>query len=202
MCVIASVFFLYKTFIRPDSIHTWHFGGSRIRAAPIHRFVLKESRIMILDGSSMTSMASMQTAVSVPTAMTTLELATPNSVVTNLGFIMSLCMMEHCFLRYSENNIKIIRIRNNYNITKVPANAFLGATYIGVSMSYKTTISHSDFFIPGIRPLSRCHLTSKRIPIIWIWEPVYSWTKVYRINFQQAVEPTGMNSFGIHWIRN
>ena len=140
LCVIASVFFLYKTFIRPDSIHTWHFGESRIRAAPIHRLILKESHIMILDGSSMTSMASMQTAVSVPTAMTTLELATPNSVAINFGFIISLCMMKQCFLRYPENNIQMIHIRNNYNITTIPANAFLGAAYLGVSMSSKTTI--------------------------------------------------------------
>ena len=85
---------------------------------------------MALEGSSM--LAPAQPAVSVPTDITVLESATPTSGVTTLGFIISLCMVEQC-LRYDKDNIKAVYIYRNHNISKIPANAFLGATYLEVS---------------------------------------------------------------------
>ena len=83
---------------------------------------------MALEISSM--VASMHS--SVPTDMTMLESATPTSGVTALGFIISICMMEHC-LTYDYDNIKGVYIYRNYNITKIPADAFLGAARLEVS---------------------------------------------------------------------
>ena len=144
---VSSLQFLCCTKTSFYLIASIHFGGSRIRAAPIHQLVCKDYHIMVLDGPSMTSMASMQTAVPVPTDMPTLELATPNSVAPNLGFIISLCMMKQCSLRYSENNIQAIRIRHNHNITTIPANAFLGATCLEVSISCRTSILYIYIYI-------------------------------------------------------
>ena len=83
---------------------------------------------MALEISSM--VASMHS--SVPTDMTMLESATPTSGVATLGFIISICMMEQC-LRYDDDNIKGVFIYHNYNITKIPADAFLGAARLEVS---------------------------------------------------------------------
>ena len=77
-------------------------------------------------------MASTQSSLAVPTNTSTSASAAPTSVGTNLGFIISLCMVEQC-LRYADENIKSVYIYENYNITKIPANAFLGATYLEVS---------------------------------------------------------------------
>ena len=85
---------------------------------------------MALEGSPM--MASMHSAVSVPTDMTMLESSIPSSGVTTLGFIISICMMEKC-LRYDDDNIKGVYIYHNYNINKIPADAFLGAARLEVS---------------------------------------------------------------------
>ena len=41
-------------------------------------------------------------------------------------------MMEQC-LKYDFDQIKAVYIYRNYNITKIPANAFLGAPYLKVS---------------------------------------------------------------------
>ena len=80
---------------------------------------------MALEGSPMM-------AVSVPTDMTMLESTIPTSGVKTLGFIISICMVEQC-LRYDDDNIKGVYIYRNYNITKIPADAFLGAAYLEVS---------------------------------------------------------------------
>ena len=90
----------------------------------------KEECTMALIGSSV--LASTQSAVSVPTNMTTLGSATPTSGVTTLGFVISLCIMKQC-LRYDYHNIKAVNFYRNYNIIKIPTNAFLGATYLKVS---------------------------------------------------------------------
>ena len=85
---------------------------------------------MALEGSSM--MASTHLDLSVPTDMTMLESATPTSGVTTLGFIISIWTVEQC-LKYDDDNIKGVYIYHNYDITKIPANAFLGAAYLKVS---------------------------------------------------------------------
>ena len=70
--------------------------------------------------------------MSVPTDIAMLESVTPTSGVTTLGFIISLCMVEQC-LKYDDDNIKGVYIYHNYDITKIPANALLGAAYLEVS---------------------------------------------------------------------
>ena len=85
---------------------------------------------MALEGSS--KVASTHLDLSVPTNMAMLESATPTTGVTTLGFIISLCMVEQC-LKYDDDNIKGVYIYHNYNITKIPANAFLWAAYLEVS---------------------------------------------------------------------
>ena len=93
---------------------------------------------MALIGSS--RMASMHSAVPVPTNMTMSESATPTGGVTTLGFVVALCMVKQC-LEYDYNNNKAVHIYRNYNITKIPANAFTGATYLKVSWH---PIRHDD----------------------------------------------------------
>ena len=85
---------------------------------------------MALEGSSV--MASTHSALVVPTDRTTLESRIPTSVESRLGFIISLCMVENC-LSYVGTNVKAVYIYHNHNITEIPANAFLGATYLKVS---------------------------------------------------------------------
>ena len=98
--------------------------------APIYRFVQRKCHTMALQGSSM--MASTHLDLSVPTDMTMLDSVTPTSGVTNLGFIISLCMVEQC-LKYDDDSIKGVYIYHNCDITKIPANALLGAAYLEVS---------------------------------------------------------------------
>ena len=99
---------------------------------------------MALEGSFM--MASTHSAVSNPADMTTLASETPTimsasaapiSVGTSVGFIISLCMMEQC-LKYSDKKITGIYVYDNYNITKIPTDAFRGATYLELSNSCRT----------------------------------------------------------------
>ena len=85
---------------------------------------------MALEGSSM--MASTHLNLSVSTNMAKLESATPATGVATVGFIISLCMVEQC-LKYDDDNIKGVYIYRNYDITKIPANAFRGAAYLEVS---------------------------------------------------------------------
>ena len=87
-----------------------------------------------MEGSSV--MASTYSALVVPTNTTTLESRIPISVGTPLGFIISLCMVENC-LRYADADMKGVYIYQNHNITEIPANAFLGATYLKVSWLYQ-----------------------------------------------------------------
>ena len=81
---------------------------------------------MAVEGPSM--MTSTHLDLSVSTDITMLGSVTPTSGVTTLGFIISLCMVEQC-LTYDDDNIKGVYIYHNYTITKIPANALLGAAY-------------------------------------------------------------------------
>ena len=93
--------------------------------------VYRKRHPMALQGLSM--MASTQSSLVVPKITTCTDMSpTPTNVGTNLGFIISLCMVEQC-LKYADENIKSVYIYDNCNITKIPANAFLGATYLEVS---------------------------------------------------------------------
>ena len=95
----------------------------------IRRLLYRKRHPMTLKGLSM--MASTQSSLVVPINTSISASATPTNVGTNLGFIISLCMVEKC-LRYADENIKSVYIYDNYNITIIPANAFLGATYLEV----------------------------------------------------------------------
>ena len=106
-----------------------HTISCRCTWAPINRLVHRKCRAMALEGSPM--LASMHSSMSVPTDMTMLESTIPTSGVTTLGFIISICMVEQC-LKYDYDNIKAAYIYLNYNITKIPADAFLGAAYLKV----------------------------------------------------------------------
>ena len=77
-------------------------------------------------------MASTHSALVVPTDTTTLESRIPMSAGTPPGFIISLCMVENCLI-YADTNVNEVYIYHNHNITEIPANAFLGATYLKVS---------------------------------------------------------------------
>ena len=86
---------------------------------------------MALKGSSI--IASTRSAVSVPTDMIMLESAAPTSGTATMGFFVSLCMVDQCLIYGNHDDITIAYINVGYEITKISANAFVGATYLSVN---------------------------------------------------------------------
>ena len=125
-----------ETHIPHNMIHAW--DASAINSlqtivnpsANIPPRVQRKCHTMAVEGSSM--MTSTHLDLSVSTDITMLGSVTPTSGVRTLGFIISLCMVEQC-LTYDDDNIKAVYIYHNYTITKIPANALLGAAYLEVS---------------------------------------------------------------------
>ena len=58
-------------------------------------------------------------------------------------------MAEKC-LRYDDDVIKAVDIYHSYNITEIPADAFLGATYLEVETLYlvRASIQFKDAILP------------------------------------------------------
>ena len=92
---------------------------------------------MDLVGPSMVE--AMHSDLPVPTDTTISELPTVTSVGADFGFIIALCMVKQC-LTHSKEDIIAVYIYKNYNITDIPANGFLGATYLEVRNPYKARI--------------------------------------------------------------
>ena len=95
---------------------------------------------MAFEGSAMITSA--PSILSFSSDITMMESAKQMKNVTTMGFIISLCMAEQCLV-YDDDNITAVFIYRNYDIIKIPADAFLGATYLEVSWHTKQTISFS-----------------------------------------------------------
>ena len=129
--------YIYTTIIviNPHSFRIRNFARATIWIwTPILQLVHRKWFPTGLEGSSM--MASTYSALSVPIDTTMLELTTTSNVGTNVGFMISLCIMEQC-LTYANNNIKTVSIYENYSIITIPSNAFVGATHLEVRNPFK-----------------------------------------------------------------
>ena len=134
---VSFSIYIYTTIIviHPHSFCIRNFARATIWIwAPILQLVYRKCFPTGLEGSSM--MASTCSALYVPIDTTMLELTTTSNVDTNVGFMISLCIMERC-LTYADNNIKTVSIYENYGITTIPSNAVVGATHLEVRNPFK-----------------------------------------------------------------
>ena len=75
-----------------------------------------------------------QAEITLPTTPNGFETTAANGTLSNIGFIVSLCIVHHCAV-YRNKSITQFNIRQNYNITEIPVEAFVGATNIEVCQS-------------------------------------------------------------------
>ena len=81
-----------------------------------------------------TGASSAQAVITLPTTPNGFQITGANATLSNMGFIVSFCIIHQCVV-YRHQSIIQFNIRRNYNITEIPAEAFVGATNIGVSQN-------------------------------------------------------------------
>ena len=79
-----------------------------------------------------TSASSAQAVVTLPTTPNGFQTTGANDTLSNVGFIVSFCIVHQCAV-YSNKSITQINIRKNYDISEIQAEGFVGATNIEVS---------------------------------------------------------------------
>ena len=85
--------------------------------------------------TAMTMIASSaQAVITLPTTPNGFQITGANATLSNTGFIVSFCIIHQCVV-YRNKSITQFNIRQNLNITEIPAEAFVGATNIKVSQN-------------------------------------------------------------------
>ena len=78
-----------------------------------------------------TGASSAQAVITLPTTTNGFQTMGANGTLSNIGFILSLCIVHQCAF-YRSKSIIQFNIRQNYDITEIPAEAFVGAANIEV----------------------------------------------------------------------
>ena len=75
--------------------------------------------------------SSTQTVTTLPTTLSGFQTTRKDATLSSIGFIVSLCIVHQCGVYHNKSITQFI-IRQNYDITEIPAESFVGATNIEV----------------------------------------------------------------------
>ena len=111
----------------------------------------------IMMATVMTSdVSSTQAITTLPTTPSGFQTTGANSTLSNIGFIVSLCIVHQCAV-YRDKSITLFSIRQNYDIVEIPAEAFVGATNIEVCQNnIYVIIQSSTIHLPMQRCVAKC----------------------------------------------
>ena len=100
--------------------------------------------------------SSTQAITTLPTTPSGFQTTGANSTLSNIGFIVSLCIVHQCAV-YRDKSITLFSIRQNYDIVEIPAEAFVGATNIEVCQNnIYVIIQSSTIHLPMQRCVAKC----------------------------------------------